>query len=159
MATKLKSFDFTAPSKLTTSDKATYPWDEWLDGDIWELTHGEDFEGHPLMMERIIRTRATGRKAKINLRHVPMNGEPWGVIVVQRNDAEGPEAFKKRQANEKRQATRSANKAEVSPASIPSKPTVKNVPPVKKVAATGKAPGKVRSVSKRPSERLLTAVG
>ena len=78
MATKLKTFDFSQPSRLTTSDKATYPWDEWLDGDIWELTSGKDFDGHPLMMERIIRTRATGRHAKINLRHIPMNGEQWG---------------------------------------------------------------------------------
>jgi hypothetical protein len=109
MATKLKTFDFSVPSKLTTSEKATYPWDEWLDGDIWQLTSGEDFDGHPLMMERIIRTRATGRRAKINLRHVPMNGEPWGIIVVQRNDVQGPNAAKKAETAAKRAATKAAN--------------------------------------------------
>jgi hypothetical protein len=153
MATKLKTFDFSAPSKLTTSDKATYPWDEWLDGDIWQLTFGEDFDGHPLMMERIIRTRATGRRAKINLRHVPMNGEPWGIIVVQRNDVQGPAALKKAETAAKRQATKTNGtpKATTEKATVASKPAVKKAPPVKRAAP-------VKSGVKRP-QRALAAVG
>ena len=157
MATKLKTFDFSQPSKLTTSDKATYPWDEWLDGDIWELTQGVDFDGHPLMMERIIRTRATGRRAKINLRHVPMNGEPWGIIVVQRNDVPGPAALKRAETAAKRAATKvngtngTAPKATTEKATVASKPVVKKAPAVKKAAP-------VKSVSKRPA-RALASVG
>lgn len=108
MATKLKTFDFDQPSTLTTTDKATYPWEEWFDGDIWEITGGEDFQTHPLMMERIIRTRATGRSAKVRLRHVAMNGDPWGKIVVQRTDITGPQEAKRAAAAEKRAATRAA---------------------------------------------------
>ena len=64
MARKLSSFDFSQKSTITPPDSSRrYPWDEWLDGDIWELTFGEDFDMHPLMMERIIRTRSTNRKA------------------------------------------------------------------------------------------------
>ena len=43
MANKIKTFDFDQPSTLTTTDKATYPWDKWFDGDIWESTYDEDF--------------------------------------------------------------------------------------------------------------------
>src|SRR5262245_12280937 len=109
MATRLKTFDFSQVSKLTIADKASYPWDDWFDGDIWELKQGEDFEGHPLMMERIIRTRATGKKAKITMRHIPENGDPWGTIVLQRTDVLGPAESKRRAATEKRAATRAAN--------------------------------------------------
>ena len=108
MATKIKTFDFDQPSTLTTTDKATYPWDQWFDGDIWKLTWDEDFHTHPLMMERIIRTRATGRSAKVRLRHVPMNGDPWGEIVVQRTDAVGPDEAKREARRAKAAATRAA---------------------------------------------------
>jgi len=153
MATKLKSFDFTNVSRLTTSDKATYPWDDWFDGDIWQIDQGTDFDGHPLMMERIIRTRATGKNAHVTLRHIPVNGDPWGSIVLQRTDVEGPESAKRRATSEKRAATRAANgktkpkgakAAEVSKAKTRPKPEVRNGPPVKKVA------------SKIPSKRLAT---
>lgn len=114
MATKLKSFDFTTPSP-STGEKAVYDWDEWFDGDIWALTAGEDFQGHPLMMERIIRTRATARKAKIRLRHVSQNGDQFGTIVIQRWDIEGPDALKKAARAEKAAATRAAKKAGAAP--------------------------------------------
>src|SRR4029077_14254470 len=100
MATKLKSYDFSTHSRLTDADKATYPWEEWFDGDPWRITYGEDFEGHPLMMERIIRTRATGRKARVSVKHESMNGEPWGYIVLQRTDIVGPYQSKRNSANE-----------------------------------------------------------
>lgn len=110
MANKLKTFDFDQPSTLTTTEKATYPWDMWFDGDIWQLTWDEDYHTHPLMMERIIRTRATGRGAKVRLRHVPMNGEPWGKLIVQRTDVVGPEEFKRIERRSKAAKTR-ADKA------------------------------------------------
>ena len=139
MAIKLKTFDFTAPSSLTMSDKAVYPWDEWFDGDIWQITAGEDFQGHPLMMERIVRTRATGKHAKVSLRHVPMNGEPWGKIVLQRTDIVGPEAAKRQSKREKTAATRAANATK----------TAKLVPARK--ISNGKTP------SKRPAKKIAAA--
>ena len=27
--------------------QSNYPWDEWFDGSVWELTPGEDFKGKP----------------------------------------------------------------------------------------------------------------
>jgi hypothetical protein len=38
MAKKLKDFEFPAVGTTTR-----YPWDEWLDGNIWQLTKGDDF--------------------------------------------------------------------------------------------------------------------
>jgi hypothetical protein len=154
MATKLKTFDWTSPSTLTTSEKATYPWEEWFDGDIWQLTRDEDFDGHPLMMERIIRTRATGRKAKVRLRHVPLNGEQWGIIVVQRTDIAGPNEAKRSAANEKRAATRAAKNgtAEVTDIDTKRKPKVGKAPAVKTIAK----PNGV--VTKRVSKKVAAKV-
>ena len=149
MAHKLKSYDFTQSSSLTMSDKAVYPWDEWFDGDIWEITAGEDFQGHPLMMERIIRTRATGKKARVSMRHVPMNGEPWGKIVLQRTDVAGPEQAKRQSAAQKRAATRKANKANGND-KPPAAPTRKLVTAKKVGGANGR-------VSKRPSKKAALA--
>jgi hypothetical protein len=91
MAKRLPNFDWSSNSVLTLDRDGNYPWTEWLDGDIWELTAGKDFRTHPLMMERIIRTRATTEGAKVRLRH-PRKG----VIVLQRTDVVGP-AERKRQ--------------------------------------------------------------
>lgn len=32
-----------SPFKMGKSGKAKYPWDEWLNGEVWELTRAEDF--------------------------------------------------------------------------------------------------------------------
>ena len=112
MAEKLSKFDWTAPSKLTEGDKAVYPWDEWMDGDIWQLTYGEDFDPHPLMMERIIRTRATGRGAKVKLRHQGLNGDPFGILILQRSDILGPADSKRADVKAKREAAKQAKVAE-----------------------------------------------
>ena len=142
MAVKLKEFDFKSASKLTTSPKGEYPWGKWFDGDVWLLTVGEDFQGHPLMMERVIRTSATNRKAKVNMRHIAMNGDPWGQIVLQRNDIVGPTAAKKAERRAKSAATR-ATKA---------KPTKKAAA---KIDAINGAPSK--RPSKRPAKKIATA--
>lgn len=137
MATKLRDFDFTHQSKLTPSGgKDSYPWDDWFDGDIWQITYGEDFDSHPLMMERIIRTRIVGREGKVTLRHVGIDDEPWGIIVLRRSDIEGPQMMKRREANEKRASTRAAKKAtraEVSSVKDVKLPAMKKGPAVKKV--------------------------
>ena len=134
MAVKLKDFDFKSASRLTTSAKGEYPWHEWFDGDIWLLTAGEDFQSHPLMMERVVRTSATNRQVKVNIRHIPApthwstNGEPWGQIVLQRNDIIGPSEAKRAERKVKAAATRAAKTAPVP------KAPVKKLVPAKKLS-------------------------
>ena len=152
MATKLTTFDFSAPSNLTASadEKAAYPWEDWFDGDIWQLTVGEDFDPHPLMMERIIRTRATGRRAKVRVRHQALNGsaaspnDPTGIIVMERTDIEGPtqskRAAKAAQTRERRAAKKAAAPAAAAEA-------------IADLGLTKKAPSKVRKApAKRPTK-------
>lgn len=134
MATKLQDFDFGPQSRLTNGDKAVYPWDDWFDGDIWSIKMGEDFEGTPLMMERIIRSRAVSREAKVTLRHQSADGGPgMGVIVFQRTDIEGPEAKQRRL--DAAAAKRAAKKASVEPSKAKDKPAAKaNGKVTKKIA-------------------------
>lgn len=152
MATKLRTFDFSQPSVITSpNEKAVYPWDEWLDGDIWQITEGDDFATHPLMMERIIRTRATARGAKVRLRHQPRdgrkNGDPFGVIVLQRTDVKGPAESKKVEQAAKRAATKAA--AEKDAAATLRKAGIK---PVKK-AVTKTAAVKHPKANATPSKK------
>lgn len=113
MAERLRSFDFTAQSAITAAEskgRNRYPWTDWFDGDIWKISQGTDFETSPLMMERIIRTRASNKnhKAKVTLRHIPaLNGDS-AAIVLQRTDIPGPSARKRSEAKERRQAKREA---------------------------------------------------
>jgi hypothetical protein len=149
MATKLKEFDFSHQSRLTApGGKDSYPWDDWFDGDIWQIDYGTDFDSHPLMMERIIRTRIVGREGKVTLRHIGVGDEPWGSIVMQRTDIEGPTARKRREAS----AKRAAKRAEVSTPRTVDKPAVKQPPAVKKLA---KANGAVSK--KAPTKKLALA--
>ena len=162
MATKLKDFDFTHQSKLTPSGgKDSYPWDDWFDGDIWQITYGEDFDSHPLMMERIIRTRIVGREGKVTLRHVGVGDEPWGIIVLRRSDIEGPNMRKRRETTETRSAARAAKKAtaaEIEPPKTINKPVVKKAPTVKKVAnSNGTANGTSNGTRRTPTKRLASA--
>jgi hypothetical protein len=151
MATKLNKFDFSAPSAITTSEKAVYPWTEWLDGDIWQLTEGEDFDTHPLMMERIVRTRATARGAKVRLRHVPLNGSsPFGMIVMQRTDVAGPAALKKAEQTEKRASKKAAAQAEAQEI-VRNLKVVPNGKPKPSKKAAAKPTTAKKSISKRPS--------
>jgi hypothetical protein len=162
MATKLKDFDFTHQSKLTPSGgKDSYPWDDWFDGDIWQITYGEDFDSHPLMMERIIRTRIVGREGKVTLRHVGVGDEPWGIIVLRRSDIEGPNMRKRRETTENRTAARAAKKAtaaEIEPPKTIDKPVVKKAPTVKRVAPTnGTAHTNGTATKRTPTKRLASA--
>jgi hypothetical protein len=83
MATRLDTFDFTKVSEIAVSERRSYPWAEWFDGSIWQLEWNKDFDNHPLMMERVIRTRATTNRVKVQLRHVGRDGDPFGFIVLQ----------------------------------------------------------------------------
>jgi hypothetical protein len=47
-----------------------YAWDEWLDGDVWELTRGEDFETPPKLMQSAIHSAARARGGHADTRVV-----------------------------------------------------------------------------------------
>ena len=151
MAERLQSFDFTAQSAITATEnkgRNRYPWDEWFDGDIWKITQGEDFTTSPLMMERIIRTRASNKdhRAKVTMRHLPADNGEMPSIVLQRLDVPSPTAaaLKKAERAEKRAAKKAALEAEA----------------LATLAAAGIAPapkngtnGVKKAVSKRPAKR------
>lgn len=166
MAETLKKYDWDQPSHLTKTEKATYPWDEWLDGNIWKLTQGEDFFPHPLMMERIIRTRATGRGAKIRMRHEaasdsPRSKNPFGIIILQRTDTptNGKAPAEKAKAASKAPAKK-ATPAKASAAKAPAKKAVaKAAAPAKAAPAKKAAPVKAATPSKAaaPSKKATPA--
>ena len=145
MAERLRSFDFTAQSAITSAEskgRNRYPWDEWFDGDIWKITRGEDFDAEPLMMERIIRTRASNKnhKAKVTLRHLPaLNGDA-PAIVLQRTDVPGPSQAKKTEQAERRKA----KKLEAERAAQET---------LAQAGITPKKANGVKAVSKRPAKK------
>lgn len=60
MAEKLDNYQF---SRHPHASK--YPWDEWLDGSVWKLTKGEDFDVEPDSMTVTIYTTAKKRGHKV----------------------------------------------------------------------------------------------
>ena len=61
MARKVESFpELPAQSR--------YPWDSWLDGDIWELTPGEDFKGKADNFHAVAIAQAKKRGGKLQTR-------------------------------------------------------------------------------------------
>jgi hypothetical protein len=80
----LESFDFTQPSTKRPRSKS-YPWGTWFSGEIWELVYGEDFTVDPLLMERMIRTRASPQRLSVNIRHIDeeVNGKTVSKLIFQ----------------------------------------------------------------------------
>jgi hypothetical protein len=155
MAERLRSFDFTAQSAITSAEskgRNRYPWDDWFNGDIWKITRGEDFDAEPLMMERIIRTRASNKnhRAKVTLRHLPaVNGDAPS-IVMQRTDILSPAEQKKAEAKARRQDKKAQ-------AEVAAQQTLAAAGIAPKTNGTPtKATGAVKSVSKRPARKAPT---
>ena len=61
MAETLESFDFNGSGR-----RSTYPWDKWLDGQIWQLKIGEDFTCKVGSFQKAAGTQA--RKRGLRLR-------------------------------------------------------------------------------------------
>ena len=60
MAEVLEDFEF-------IHHRTVYPWDEWLNGQIWQLKKGVDFETEIVSMYNLIRTTAKRRKLLIRI--------------------------------------------------------------------------------------------
>lgn len=85
MAQTVEEHDFHAKHGNTK-----YPWDQWGDGRVWELAHGEDFEVEPDVMrgQVIVRARKEGRRVKTNVVKAA-DGKP-ATVVFQFLPAEEP---------------------------------------------------------------------
>jgi hypothetical protein len=84
MATILKQFDWTYVSRNSAVPRSrAYPWNEWLDGRIWQLEPGTDFDGPPVSLERVIRTTANRRGIKVRVR---ITDE--GNVIVQKHEGD-----------------------------------------------------------------------
>ena len=73
-------------AKPTTKDvfarRTSYPWNEWLDGQIWELTAGKDFEvAIETMRGTVIST--INRRGKAS--RTKIDGEKLYIQAVERN--------------------------------------------------------------------------
>jgi len=68
MAQKLENFDF----------GTQYPWDEWLDGDAWEITPSDVIGDNLSRFAGTARTQAKKRNLKLRTR-----SNPAGNLVIQ----------------------------------------------------------------------------
>lgn len=68
MASKIEQFPAAPPQNV-------YPWDEWLDGDVWELVPGEDFKGKPATFRASAVAQAARRDGKVRTQRIERDGE------------------------------------------------------------------------------------
>ena len=64
MAKKVKEL----PERLGGGMSEQYPWDEWLDGDVWMLAQGEDFDVVPTSFANTVRSAAKRRGYSVTTR-------------------------------------------------------------------------------------------
>jgi len=70
--------------KFPDRGKARYPWSEWLDGDPWELTKGEDFQCKPSTLRANAQTQAKKRNGRVRTAQATENGRQTVVLQFQR---------------------------------------------------------------------------
>ena len=52
----------------TTGTAPRYPWDEWLNGQVWELRPGQDYNGKTQTLRQMARDQAQRRGGKLRTR-------------------------------------------------------------------------------------------
>lgn len=77
MARRLDSFPAQSGSR--------YPWDEWLDGNAWELIPGEDFASKSTTLRSNAQLQAKKRNGRTRSRTVTNNGREAVVIQFLRD--------------------------------------------------------------------------
>jgi hypothetical protein len=50
--------------------QSMYPWDDWFDGSVWELTPGEDFKGRPTTFRSSAIAQAARRNGTVRTRKI-----------------------------------------------------------------------------------------
>lgn len=71
-----------------------YPWGEWLDGQQWQLTRGEDFKSELVVMQDTIRKKAK----KLGILVSVWYGDDDNSLVVQSRGKGKPKKRKKAKA-------------------------------------------------------------
>ena len=74
MARKLDQFPLSAAAR--------YPWDEYMDGSVWELIRGEDFQCSVRSIQGAARAQANRRRGTVRMRTRRSN-DGREVIVLQ----------------------------------------------------------------------------
>jgi hypothetical protein len=72
MSRKLERFPAAATSR--------YPWDDLLNGEVWELVSGEDFKSKPTTIIQSARVQARRRGGSVRTR-LFQNGENASVVI------------------------------------------------------------------------------
>jgi hypothetical protein len=76
MARRLDSFP--------ANSGARYPWDEWLDGSIWELVRGADFGAKTATFRANVQVQAKKRGGRARSRALTVDGSEAVVIQFER---------------------------------------------------------------------------
>ena len=66
------------------SAETRYPWDEYLNGEAWELVVGEDFTSKPSTFLQNARRHAENRGGRLRTRHLRDDGPERVVIQFRR---------------------------------------------------------------------------
>jgi hypothetical protein len=75
VAEKLDSYDF---SQVRPGRQGVHKWSEWLDGSVWKLKRGEDFQSKPTSMRQQIKSAARDRGLEVDV-----DSPEDGVLVMQ----------------------------------------------------------------------------
>jgi hypothetical protein len=68
MGRRLQDFEFMTGQPRRAA--APYPLEQWMDGSIWEIVRGEDFEGSPRHMQARLHHYASHRGYRVQTRCV-----------------------------------------------------------------------------------------
>ena len=88
MSRRLESFDFGLAS---AGRPWRYPWREWTDGSVWEITQGEDYNLLTQNMQVNLHMRAAKEGKRVQTRRIRENGSERLVFQFLPDDADDPE--------------------------------------------------------------------
>jgi hypothetical protein len=66
--------------KFPASKAQRYPWDQWLNGEVWQLFLGEDFSAKPATLITNARNQAKRRGGQVRTRIIS-SGDRTSVVL------------------------------------------------------------------------------
>ncbi len=97
------------PFKATKGPQSKYPWDKWLDGNLNQISAGEDFELERDQMVGKLRGAARRRFKVVSISKLDQDDKPLeNALVIQARDMTPEE----KESERARRAGRKAKKAE-----------------------------------------------